>query len=105
MNAKKHEVGFQHEWLILYGLQITARDPKTSEVVSIKCRFCEFGRDYAENEERKRKKTNHVKFYNKPWRSDNMKRHVIEQHQNRYADYSKLCGAAKKRLFKEFKDA
>ena len=34
-----------------------------------------------------------------------MKRHVIEQHQNRYADYSKLCGAAKNDYFKEFEDA
>ena len=73
MNAKIREVGFQHEWLILYGSQITARDPKTSKVASITCRFCEFGRDYAENEERKRKKTKYVKFYNNTWRSDNMK--------------------------------
>ena len=72
MNAKKREVSFQHKLLILYGLQITSGDPKTLEVVSIKCHFCEFGRDYAENKERKRKKANHVKFYNKPLRSDNM---------------------------------
>ena len=34
-----------------------------------------------------------------------MKHHVIEQHQNRYVDYSKLCGAAKNDYFKEFEDA
>ena len=64
---KKRLFDFKHEWLHLYGLQITACDTSTSEVMSIKCRFCEFGRDeVGDGKERQRKRTKHIKFYKKP---------------------------------------
>ena len=58
---QKRSSGFKHKWLALYGLQITSRDPLTSEVVSIKYRFCEFESDDLGGV--KRKKTKHIKFY------------------------------------------
>jgi hypothetical protein len=63
---KKHLLDFKHKWFNLYGLQITAREPLTSEVMSIKCRFCEFGRnEVGDGKERQRKRTKHIKFYQK----------------------------------------
>ena len=103
---KKRLFDFKHEWLNLYGLQITARDTSTSEVMSIKCRFCEFGRDeVGDGEERQRKRTKHIKFYKKPWRSDNIKCHVEEQHKVRYAEYVKLTLDDKKNYFMEAENA
>jgi hypothetical protein len=44
-DQKKRLFDYKHKWLNLYGLQITAREPSTSEVMLIKCRFCEFERN------------------------------------------------------------
>ena len=72
----------------------------------MKCRFCEFGRDDVDGgEERKRKMTKDIKFYRKPWRSDNMMRHVKEQHSIRYDEYPKLCVKEKKQYFEKMEDS
>jgi hypothetical protein len=60
---KRRLLDFKHEWLNLYDLQITVRDPLTSKVVSIKCRFCEFGRDeVVDGEKLQMKSTTGIKF-------------------------------------------
>ena len=71
-----------------YGLAIASRDPKTSEIVSIRCRFCEYGRDAKESDcDRKRKRTERVKYYQRPWRKDNIERHLKDQHSKLYQEY------------------
>ena len=102
--AKNRTFSFKHEWLSQYGLQITARDPKLSEVISIKCRFCEFGRDLVDGKDRKRKKIKYIRFYKYPWRSDNMKRYVNEQHKVKYDEYSNLREEGKKQYFEDLED-
>ena len=88
---KKRLFWFKYEWLSHYGLQITAHDPKSSKVISMKCRFCEFGRDGVDGgEERKRKITKHIKFYKKPWRLDNT-----------YDKYTTISVEEKKEYFKK----
>jgi len=61
MASSKRKIPFQHKWLLIYGLEICTRDAKTSSGVSLRCRFCEFGREGAngdgDGEERKRKRT------------------------------------------------
>ena len=47
MASSKRKTPFQHKWLLIYGLEICARDAKTSSVVSLRCRFCEFGKEGA----------------------------------------------------------
>ena len=99
---------FQQKWLLLYGLEICARDAKTSTVVSLRCRFCEFGRECASGDngdERKRMRTKNTKYFSQPWRTDNMKRHLQQQHKVRYAEYVKLHGEAKSKYFQEVQNA
>ena len=87
----KHGSSFKNALLVKYGLTITARDPKTSDIVSIKCKFCEFGKYANENKnERKRKSTERVKFYRKPWCKDNIEQHVREKHSKHYKQYINL---------------
>jgi hypothetical protein len=97
---------FRNEWLLKYGLAITTRDPKTSDILSIKCKFCELGKDSSENEnDRKRKRTERVKYYQKPWRKDNIERHLKEQHSKRYHEYSNLTTDDKIKFFEQVEDA
>jgi len=84
---KKKEGKFQHAWLARFGLEITATDAVTSVPVSLRCRFCEFGKHVADPESWKRKKTGHIKFFTAAYRVDNIKRHVNEYHAQRYAEY------------------
>lgn len=50
---------FKFEWLMKYGLATTSRDPETNKIVSIRCRFCEYGRDAKESDCHRKKKENH----------------------------------------------
>ena len=77
---------FKHEWLLEFGLQITSRDPSTSSISNVKCRFCEGGRDVAEDEQnRKRKRTTRVQYYSGPsFRKENIRRHCEQQHATRF---------------------
>jgi len=62
MAKSKRKTPFQHKWLLLYGLEICAPDAKTSSVVSLRYRFCEFGREGAngdgDGEEEEKKEDN-----------------------------------------------
>jgi hypothetical protein len=49
--------------LKLYGLQITAQDVNTAEVLNVQCRFSEFGRDELDGEERQRKKNKEFQVF------------------------------------------
>jgi len=106
-SSNKRVIPFQHKWLLLYGLEISARDAKTSTVVSLRCRFCEFGKECAsgDDDERKRKRTNNTKYYTQPWQMDNMKRHLQHQHKVCYEEYVKLHGEAKSKYFEEVENA
>jgi hypothetical protein len=80
-----------------YGLRVTPRDPKMGLVGSAICRFCEsFGREEVDRSadtatatatKRKRERTQNKRHYCKQFRSDNMSRHVLEQHAKKWAEY------------------
>ena len=57
--AKKDPV-FRHKWLSEYGLEISGRDMKTSEVTSLRCRFCDFGREDVDDGESHQRKKRHI---------------------------------------------
>ena len=91
-----------NRWLIDLGVEITARDVKTSEVISIRCRFCEMGRDEnpeTNDSDRKRQRTTKIQYFQPPWRSDSMRRHVETQHCLKFKEYSKLSNEEKLVLF------
>ena len=58
---------FNLEWIFKYGLDISTRDPCTTEVTSLLCSFCHmFGRE-DEDVERKQKNTMNAKYISYPW--------------------------------------
>ena len=67
-------------------------------VKTVECLFCRYyGR--VEGEIGKRKRTNNVKFFQMPFPSDNIKKHVEVQHTENWAEYSALPTAA---LFRRY---
>ena len=96
----KEKVTFQTAWIHKYGLRITARCPNTTEVMSAVCQFCEtFGPDEDNAPERKRKRTQLVFYYKKPWRSDHMKRHCDTFHSSKFEEFNNLEMNEKKNIF------
>ena len=87
----------------MVGLEITARDTRTMMVLSARCRFCEFGKckDNDEDSDRKRARTTRKKIFVAPYRSDNITRHLKEQHSKRYPDYLLLSVNNKTTYFDE----
>jgi hypothetical protein len=82
---------FQQEWILKYGLEVSTRDPSTSNVTSALCKFCsQFGREDEDAEERKRKRTTNVKYFSYPWRSDNFSSHLKLQHTTKWNEYNCL---------------
>jgi hypothetical protein len=81
---------FQQKWCSLYGLKITARDASSGRINTVECRFCRFfGKDDTRSDP-KRCRTESMKVFSKPWRSDHMKAHVQEQHSIKYDEYAEL---------------
>ena len=54
---------------------------------------------------RKRKRTMNTKYYSPPWRTDNMNRHLQQQHNVRYEEYVKLDRKTQSKYFEEVEDA
>ena len=70
-------------------------------MVSAKCLFCErFGKDTSEEEhDRKRKRSDNVMYFKAPWRTDNILKHMKEQHNVKYAEYLEASAEVRKSFF------
>jgi hypothetical protein len=91
---------FQTSWIDNFGVKIASRDCKTNEVISVKYLFCEkYGKEEDDGEGRKRKQTANVKYFRKPWRSDNLKSHMMKQHKMKYEKYLASDPNEKKIIF------
>lgn len=86
---------YQNSFDVEYGLRVTDRDPETSVVTAAVCRFCEcWGREDCEVEAgengRKRKRTTNTKYFRTSFRTDNIRKHLEEQHPQKHAAYVSL---------------
>ena len=87
---------FSSEWTLKYGLEVSTRNPSTSEVTSMLCLFCrQFGR------EGKRKRTTNLKYFSYPWRTDNFSCHLKQQHPVKWDEYKNLSVEDKQNFFVE----
>ncbi|KAG7357172.1 hypothetical protein IV203_001860 [Nitzschia inconspicua] len=101
--AKKFTVNL--EWIVKYGLEVSTRDPSTSEVTTVLCSFCRsFGRE-DEDAERKRKRTMNAKYFSYPWRSDNFSCHLKQQHPVKWNEYTSMPAEEKQKFFVEKESA
>ncbi|RLN45570.1 hypothetical protein BBJ28_00003224 [Nothophytophthora sp. Chile5] len=88
---------FGAKWELKYAIAVTERDPLTHAPTVAVCLMCQaFEKDEAVGA--KRKKTSRVRRFASPWRPDNMKRHMEQQHAVRWSEYQTL-GDSEKRAF------
>ena len=96
---KRQKIPFKKIHEEEYGLRIIERDPKTQETVSVVCRFCEsFGKENTVAH-RKRKQSEHVKYFTAPFRVDNYKSHFHTCHPVQSKEYAGLSRDAKRSYF------
>jgi hypothetical protein len=80
-----------------YGLLIKIRDPQSSVVTSVACRFCiAFGKE--ESIGRKRKATSNVKYFN-TFREDHYVSHLVGQHPTKWNEYKELQSEDERNAF------
>ncbi|KAG7390694.1 hypothetical protein PHYBOEH_006947 [Phytophthora boehmeriae] len=80
---------FGSTWELKYAISVTERDIATGSPVRAKCLMCEaFDKEVQVGA--KRKRTSRIRVFTAPWRPDNMKRHMEQQHPSRWSDYLKL---------------
>ncbi|KAI9916538.1 hypothetical protein PsorP6_017210 [Peronosclerospora sorghi] len=87
-----------------YGLSIASRYAATSEDVSDNYLFCiHFGREYPDTstagEERKRRRTENIKSFIWPLRTDNYVQHFSHQHKARWDQFKILARYQKADIF------
>ena len=82
-----------------YGLQICERDAVSGEVKLVVCRFCVvFGHEV--KSATKRTWTTRRKYF-ETFRTDNYVQHLKQQHEQKWSEYTKLCGGEEQEdLFK-----
>ncbi|KAL3672160.1 hypothetical protein V7S43_002823 [Phytophthora oleae] len=90
---------FRPHWALLYALAVVERDPQTGAPTKAVCLMCRtFERDETEGSRRRKPKTK-VHCFSPPWRPDNMRRHLEQQHALRWRQYRDLNGEDKRRFF------
>ncbi|KAL3672140.1 hypothetical protein V7S43_002803 [Phytophthora oleae] len=88
---------FGPRWEIKYAVAVTERDELSQLPTKAVCLMCQaFERE--ETVGSKRKKSSRIRSFSTPWRPDNMKRHMEQQHPMRWEEYQKL-GDGEKRVY------
>ena len=92
---------FKDKWLLECAIEVTARDIMTSKPTSAVCKFCKtFGKEEpADNDTRKRKRSQNIQLFKKPWRADKMKEHHNRMHKTKWEEYQTLSNMDKKSYF------
>jgi hypothetical protein len=91
--------GFRPHWALQFALGVAERDAETGQPTKAVCLLCRaFERDETQGAKR-RKRLTKVHCFVAPWRPDNMRRHLEQQHARRWAQYKELSDAAKRRFF------
>ncbi|ETK90289.1 hypothetical protein F441_06047 [Phytophthora nicotianae CJ01A1] len=94
---------FGPKWELKYAVAVTERDQLTQLPTKAVCLMCQaFEREEAVGA--KRKKTSRVRSFSAPWRPDNMKRHMEQQHPMRWEEYQKLPDGEKRAYFSSRED-
>ncbi len=82
----KRSSGYVKDNDVRYGLKVAYRDPKSSKVTGLQCRFCiAFGQE--EKVGLKRKAATIVQGWSHPFRYDNIENHLRNQHSGQWALY------------------
>ncbi len=94
----KRSSGYVKDNDVRYGLKVAHRDPKSSKVIGLQCRFCiAFGRE--EKVGSKRKAATTVQGWSHPFRYDNIENHLCNQHFGQWAVYQALESSSERTSF------
>ncbi len=94
----KRSSGYVKDNDVRYGLKVAHRDPKSSKVIGLQCRFCiAFGRE--EKVGSKRKAATTVQGWSHPFRYDNIENHLCNQHSGQWVLYQGLESSSKRASF------
>ncbi|KAG3190221.1 hypothetical protein C6341_g1830 [Phytophthora cactorum] len=98
-SAGKSARKFRSLWTLQYAVAVAEREPETGAPTKAVCLMCRaFERDETEGAKRRKRKTK-VHSFSPPWRPDNMRRHLEQQHALRWAEYKDLSAEGKRRFF------
>ena len=76
---KSRVIPFKEEHQLEYELEVAPRNPTIKEVDSLRCIFCiAFGKEGESAAARKRKVTDNIKYFTRPFRPDNYKSHLMQ---------------------------
>ncbi|KAG6976293.1 hypothetical protein JG688_00001507 [Phytophthora aleatoria] len=98
-SADKSARKFRSLWTLQYAVAVAEREPETGAPTKAVCLMCRaFERDETEGAKRRKRKTK-VHSFSPPWRPDNMRRHLEQQHALRWGEYKDLSAEDKRRFF------
>jgi hypothetical protein len=94
----KRSSGYVKDNDVRYGLKVAHRDPKSSKVIGLQCRFCiAFGRE--EKVGSKRKAATTVQGWSHPFCYDNIENHLCNQHSGQWVLYQALESSSERASF------
>ncbi|RLN26610.1 hypothetical protein BBJ28_00017547 [Nothophytophthora sp. Chile5] len=90
---------FRPQWGLQFALAVAERDPASGAPKTVVCLMCRaFERDETVGAKRRKPKTR-VQRFSPPWRPDNMRRHLEQQHAVRWGEYQALSEGEKRVFF------
>ena len=97
--SRKRDTPFQKQHEAEYALEVTVRDMKGA-ADSVQCLFCVYrGREARSESDTKRRRTENVMIWTRPFRPELFRQHHQGQHPIGWEDYQSLSLAEKKRFF------
>lgn len=106
MSSKKRKTPFQNQHGLQFGVRVVQRQTVSSSssnqgsVISAECLFCVyFGREAKVGS--KRSRTENIKYFKPPFRTDVYKQHLQRQHPECWTKYQNEDDAGKKAFFEE----
>ena len=97
--SKRRTTPFQGKHSLEYAFDAIVRDPQ-GDVKTAQCLFCVHrGRETREGPDVKRRRTENIMLWSRPFRPEHYRQHHESQHPGAWADYQMLPHCKKKTLF------
>ena len=92
---------FKTKWLLECAIEITMQDKCSGKTLGAVCMFCKtFGKDEpSDSSNQKRKRSESIQLFKKPWRADKMKEHNKRMRAERWSLYQGLSQMEKRAYF------
>ena len=90
---------FQTKHALLFALEVTSKDVK-GDVETVQCQFCVYrGREASDNPGAKRRRTDNIMLWSRPFRPELYRQHHQKQHPIVWAEYQSKTAQEMKSFF------